>query len=71
MKVKAVIDKLSSLDPEMEVFPLLGQDILAPDVIDDWCFKAGQKGVDPAKTDEAKKCADRMRKAFIKKKLPD
>ena len=63
-------EKLANIDPDMPVFPLLGQDELAEATVMFWIRKAIEKGVSQEKIDGAKVIlADIQR--YQPKKLPD
>lgn len=58
--------------PDEPLFVLKSTDPLAPAVVEEWARLAQENGVNQAKVDDARKCADDMRKYdAAKKKLPD
>lgn len=65
-------DKAADDEP---LFVLRAQDILAPEMVREWAYRAQKAGVPFAKVDEARRCADLMEDWQItesgNKKVPD
>jgi hypothetical protein len=63
-------DKAAADEP---VFTLRAQDILAPEIVREWAYRAQVAGTPDAKVEEARKCADEMEQWQIanSKKVPD
>lgn len=46
--------------PDEPLFVLRAQDMLAPEMVREWAYRAKVMGVPDEKTDEARRCADQM-----------
>lgn len=59
--------------PDEPVFVLRAQDMLAPEIVREWAYRARKEGVDPEKVDAARRVADQMEDWQINntKKKPD
>ena len=55
------------------IFVLRAQDMLAPEIVREWAFRAEHQGSPPDKVAEARHCADQMEQWQIAnwKKIPD
>lgn len=59
--------------PDEPVFVLRAQDMLAPEIVREWAYRAQAAGTPEEKVSEARRCADRMEDWQIQnsKKVPD
>lgn len=61
---------LHKLQPNEPFFVLRAQDLLAPHLVEQWAMNAEKQGCDPAKVQEARRCALHMM-AWKGRKYPD
>lgn len=54
-------DCYTNADPDEPMFVLLGRDINAPNLVEEWADIREGRGEDPAKVQEARDCATAMR----------
>lgn len=60
--------------PDEPIFVLRAQDIIAPEIVREWAFRAKKAGVPKEKVDEARRLADQMEDWQIendRRKVPD
>ncbi len=59
--------------PDEPIFVLRAQDMLAPEIVREWAYRAAVEGSPREKVDEARRLADRMEDWQIahKRKVPD
>jgi hypothetical protein len=60
-------------DPDEPVFVLRAQDMLSPEIVREWAYRAQCEGAPIAKCDEARRIADAMEQWQIanRRKVPD
>jgi len=60
-------------DPDEPVFVLRAQDMLGPEIVREWAYRAQCEGAPIAKCDEARRIADAMEQWQIahRRKVPD
>lgn len=53
-------DCLAKVEPDEPLFTLIARDPLAPQLVRSWADRAAANGEDPAKVEEARRCAAQM-----------
>ena len=67
------ISSLDKLEPDEPAFVLRARDIIAPEIVREWAFRAQVEGSPIEKCDNARKIADEMEQWQIahRRKVPD